>query len=87
MAWRIIYDSELEYFESALYEAGFGLNDFVLSETVNPLPPSAEVLPLTGTVTITSRITGVAKTYPAGYGTHWPADFANDLVAGVFGRM
>ncbi len=79
----MISDSEMQDFEAAIRSAGFTPSDF------NPVAVederSPEPQPITGTVTVNRESAGEAKTYKAGYGSTWVAEFEQDLRSGVFG--
>ena len=80
----MVGDSEREDFEQAIRDKGFDLDDFELIENRDP-PRGGEVHAITGTLTIKRRSTGLERTYQAGYGSAWPAEFSDDLNNGVFG--
>lgn len=79
----MISESEMQDFEAAILAAGFDTSDF------NPVAVederSPEPQPVTGTVTVNRESTGEAKTYRAGHGSIWVAEFEQDLKAGLFG--
>jgi hypothetical protein len=45
----------------------------------------AGVAPIVADVIVTNTANGSEKTYDAGHGSSWPAEFSDDLRAGVFG--
>jgi hypothetical protein len=71
----LIDDSEKEDFENAILEKGLDVSDFEVTEQQDPMQ-GAGVQPITGTVKILRKSTRRGKTYAAGHGTSWPADFA-----------
>ena len=80
----MVDDSEKEDFEQAIRNKGFSLDDFELTEKRDPAQ-GAGVHAITGTVTIKRKSSGAKKSYQAGHGSAWPAEFENDLRRGVFG--
>lgn len=80
----MIDDSERDDFEQAIRTKSFDLDDFELIEKHDP-PGREDIHPITGTVTIKRRSSGIERTYQAGYGSTWPAQFSDDLNNGVFG--
>ena len=79
----MIDESELEDFRAALREHGYTENDFELSEQKDPLP-SQGITPVTGTVTVRNKKSGIEHTYESGHGTAWVVAFAEDLKAHRF---
>ena len=80
----MVDDSEREDFEQAILAKGFEPDDFELIEKRDP-PGGGEIHPITGTVTIKRKSNGTEKSYQAGHGSAWPAEFSDDLNNGVFG--
>jgi hypothetical protein len=83
MNFRVIDESELEDFRTALHEAGYTPDDFVLTEEADPLPTCGIGFE-TGIVTVRNVKTGIEGIYPIGHGTTWPTDTALDIGAGFF---
>jgi hypothetical protein len=79
----IVDPTEREDFNNEILRAGFAIDDFDLSEQEDPLPPVG-IWPVTGKATIRYKPTGVSRTYRAGNGTAWGAEFERDLKAGRF---
>jgi hypothetical protein len=75
--------TEDDGFYLALERAGYAAGDFEVFR--NEDVPSGRVGPITGTVMVRSRKTGIEHTYRVGYGTAWVVDFEKDLRAGNFG--
>jgi hypothetical protein len=78
----IAADSEMEDFNSAIEKAGYARDDFEVSGEDSF--PDRGVGPITGTVTVTYKKTGLQCTYKAGHGTAWVFGFENDLKTGAF---
>ena len=79
----MIDESELDDFRAVLREHGYTENDFELSEQKDPLP-SQGVAPVTGTVTVRSKKSGIEHTYESGHNTAWVVAFEEDLKAHRF---
>ena len=77
--------SELQDLKRCVVEAELSVDDFKLTEQVDPDGPQEGYFP-TGTVTVTYTPTGVARSYDAGGGSIWPQVFEADLQAGNFGE-
>lgn len=80
----MVADSEKEDFEQAIHGKGLDPADFELVESRDQ-PQGGGTYAITGTVTIKRKSTGAEKSYQAGHGSAWPAEFENDLTSGVFG--
>ncbi len=80
----LITDSEMEDFDAAILQAGFGVDDFRVVDLEDD--PTAIQRPITGTVTVHRISTDESITYYAGWGSIWPQEFATDLKAGKFGE-
>jgi hypothetical protein len=80
---KMIDASELEDFYSSIQSLGFNLNDFELIEIGIPASKS-DVFALTGDVEIWRKSRDLRKIYGTGHGSSWPAQFHQDLQAGVF---
>lgn len=80
----MVDDSEREDFEQAIRNKGFSPGDFELTESRDPVQ-GAGVYVVTGTVTIERKSSGAKKSYQAGHGSAWTAEFEADLQRGVFG--
>ncbi len=81
----MVGDSEREDFRTAILRVGLDSSDFDLLEREDPMIGSG-IQPVTGTVTIKRKSNGREKKCRAGHGSRWPAEFADDLAGGVFGR-
>ena len=77
---------EFEDYAAALLDHGYSKDDFELSEQTDPIPAGC-IYPETGKVTIKFIKTDVERSYKAGYGSHWVADFKKDLKAGTFKKQ
>ena len=77
--YLIIDAPEIEDYLAAIREAGLNPDDFELSETVIAL-----IGPEAGSATVRHKRSGVERSYPIGHGTSFPADFAVELLRGVF---
>jgi hypothetical protein len=80
----MVDDSEREDFEQAILNRGFELDDFELIER-RELTGEKEIYAIAGTVTIKRKSSDIEKSYQAGHGSAWPAEFSNHLNTGVFG--
>ena len=78
-------ESQVEDYRAAFAHTGFSVNDF---ELVQQRAKTTGVVydAMAGEVTVRCKKTGVSKTYRLASGTTWPADFAQDLHRGAFGR-
>ncbi len=81
----LITNSELFDFEQCIDAANLIIDDFELTEQVDPDELKVGYFP-TNTVTVTYTPTGVARSYDAGGGSIWPQVFEADLQAGNFGE-
>ena len=81
----IISSTEMEDFQTALREERFSRADFKLTTGEERFPEGQLAVPR-GTVTITNTKRDRSKTYRAGGGTSWPAEFHLDLRKRVFGE-
>ncbi len=79
----MVNDSEREDFTQAINHHGLDVDDFELTEQRDQ-PIGTDVQPITGQVTIRRKSTGAEKTYDAGHGSSWPAEFEQDLQQGGF---
>ena len=75
--------SELQDLKRCIVEAELSVDDFKLTEQLDPDGPKEGYFP-TGTVTMTYTPTGVARSYDAGGGSSWSAKFERDLKSNVF---
>ncbi len=75
--------SELQDLKWCIVEAELNVDDFKLTEQLDPDAPKKGDFP-TGTVTVTYTPTGVARSYDAGGGSTWSAKFERDLNLNVF---
>jgi hypothetical protein len=75
--------SELDDFKAVLTKYGHSEGDFELSSEEAPLP-IGNVSPVTGSVKVKHKMTGIERTYGAGHGTAWVVEFEKDLEAGRF---
>ncbi len=75
--------SELEDLNRCVVEAELSVDDFKLTEQLDPDGPKEGYFP-TGTVTMTYTPTGVARSYDAGGGSSWSAKFERDLNLNIF---
>jgi len=81
----IIVGTEMEDFQNILREHAYTNHNFQLSSRVDDRPSSSgELAPLTGHVTVKYLETGVERTYKAGHGTAWVAEFEKDLRGKAF---
>ena len=83
--YSVLGDDELEDFLVVIKKRGFDKNNFELTEQPQPVRNS-DVQPITGTVTVRCKVTGIERTYIAVHGSTWPTDFSTDLAHGLFGR-
>lgn len=79
----MVHKSEREDFRNSIKSVGLDPSDFELIEKEDL--PSGTIYRLTGTVTIRRRSNKREKTYRAGHGSSWPAEFDCDLKKKVFG--
>jgi len=77
----LVGDDEIADFYESLKSRSFSADDFELSESVKQ-----SVGAIAGTVTVTRRSSGATKSYSAGYGSIWLAEFDDDLRLGIFGK-
>jgi hypothetical protein len=86
MNYRVIDKTEIEDFHNALRRAGYSSEDFELSEQEEEPRPAAPggVFYMRGTATVTSKKTGISRTYAAGHGTAWVNTFEENLRARLF---
>ncbi len=70
--------SELRDLKFCIVEAELNVDDFKLTEQLDPDGPKEGYFP-TRTVTMTYTPTGVARSYDAGGGSSWSAEFERDL--------
>ncbi len=75
--------SELQDLKWCIVEAELNVDDFKLTEQLDPDWPKEGHFP-TGTVTVTYTPTGVARSYDARGVSTWPAKFEHDLNLNVF---
>ncbi len=75
--------SELQDLKRCIVEAELNVDDFKLTEQLDPDWPKEGYFP-TGTVTVTYTPTGVARSYDAGGGSTWSDKFERDLNLNVF---
>lgn len=83
--FTILGDDEVQDFHTSITRLGFTAAEFELGETRSPPTKSTEYA-IAGTVTVTRKINGIQKTYPAGHMSSWPASFHDDLTKGTFGQ-
>lgn len=81
----MINSSEIEDANAAIEAKGFLIEDFEFLPAEDPVTEDG-VHSVTGTIKITRISNGNNRTYHAGHGSSWPADFAKDLEWGVFGN-
>ena len=79
----LITDSERGDFERCIVEAELSVDDFELTEQIDPDGPKKGYFP-TGTVTVTYTPTGVARRYHTGGVSNWADQFERDLNRNVF---
>ncbi len=79
----MISESEREDFMWTIVAANLSVDDFKLTEQVNPDGPKEGYFP-TGMVTVTYTPTGIARTYHAAGVSTWSAQFERDLKDNVF---
>ncbi len=70
--------SELQDLKRCIVEAELSVDDFELTEQVDPDGLKMGYFP-TNTVTVTYTPTGVARSYQAGGGSIWSDEFERDL--------
>jgi hypothetical protein len=75
--------SELQALKCCIVEAELNIDDFKLTEQIDPDGPKEGYFP-TGTVTVTYTPTGVARSYDAGGISTWSDKFERDLNLNVF---
>jgi hypothetical protein len=75
--------SELQDLKRCIVEAELSVDDFKLTEQLDPDGPKEGYFP-TGTVTMTYTPTGVARSYDARGGSSWSAKFERDLNLNIF---
>lgn len=71
--------SEDQDFNAALQRYGYNPNDFKIVETDTTQWKPNEIVPITGTITITHKATSTSKEYRTGMGSTWLIEFENDL--------
>ncbi len=74
----ITSNSELQYLKRCIVEAELSVDNFILTEQLDPDGHKEGHYP-TGTVTVTYTPTGVARSYDAGGGSTWTDQFERDL--------
>lgn len=79
----MINESEMEDYKNIISNSGLDVDDFLIQEQKDPMI-GTEVQPITETITIRRKSTGKEKTYKAGHGSAWPAEFSDDLTGGIF---
>jgi hypothetical protein len=67
-------------------EAKLNLADFQIDHTRNDFHAVDGTYTILMTVRVALKRTGKGKTYRAGHGTTWPAEFETDVISGVYGR-
>lgn len=80
----IVPKDELEDAIQAAEKYGYGESDFT-ARYIEYSPLRRGPAPIVADVEITHTSRGITKTYHAGDGSTWPADFARDVEAGQFG--
>lgn len=83
--FNVLHDDEIDDFWAAVKQYGFQEKDFELKQISDPTRGSG-LQAVTGSVTVRCKVSGIEKTYAAGHGSSWPAQFHDDLAHGVFGR-
>lgn len=81
----IICPTEKEDFDNAITSAGYRKEDFDVRESETPMSAGG-IEPITGTITVRNKQTGLERSYKAGHGSTWVAEFENDLRTGAFVR-
>ena len=85
MTNSIIHKSELEDFTASIMSAGLVATDFKIIEY--PVENSTDnEYAVVGKIKVTRTSTNRTKIYSAGHGSLWPAQFADDLRHGEYGR-
>ena len=80
-----VLPSERSDFRNLVQRLGHEETDFVIVvESEDPVPAGAVTYPEHGTVTIRCVKTQVERAYRTGMGTHWVADFEQDLLENKF---
>ncbi|MFA4903661.1 MAG: hypothetical protein WC600_13070 [Desulfobaccales bacterium] len=79
----IVDKSEIEDFNNAISSNGLEPFDFELTEREEPVN-GLGVQPIIGEVRVRRKSSNVYRTYRAGHGSHWAADFVDDLTNGIF---
>ena len=82
--FELIDPTEWEDFDAVCTTLGHSPGDFDFSERIDPVT-GVGPFPETGTLTIKHRRSATQKSYEAGNGSAWVADFHRDLESGVFG--
>lgn len=76
--------SEIDDAFDELERQGFDAGSFTFNRT--PYKYSGtEPAPLIADMVVMNTANGKQKTYDAGHGSSWPAEFSDDLRAGLFG--
>jgi hypothetical protein len=79
---KLIGFEKYENYKNTLIKHGYVEKDFELS--TKPTPPSNIEYQLKSEIIVKFTKTGVERSYKAGHGYHWIADFERDLNRGIF---
>ena len=80
-----VHSSEAEDFETEVRRATRSMDEFEITSTPQkPITQQAHVIsPVTGSITIKNKKTGVAKTYRTGHVSGWVMEAIGDIKAGA----
>lgn len=79
---ELIGFEKYEHYKNTLIKYGYAEKDFELSE--KKANHSNVEYPLKSEIIVKFANTGVVRSYNAGHGCHWIADFERDLSRGIF---
>ena len=82
---RTVFPSEIEDFETECRANGKDPKEFSLEESdITETPPDGPIFTFNGKLLITRIKNNKYKSYVTGNGTHWVADFSDDLRNGFY---
>jgi hypothetical protein len=81
-ALKVVEQDELDDARTLLAENGFTSDEFEITQ--HPDSSAPFTASVTGTVTLTRKSNRANKTYEAGDGSVWLAEFETDLKSGLF---
>jgi hypothetical protein len=76
--------TEIEDFIENIKRHGFNVDDFQLNHVDQTQWDPKNIVPIKGKVTVKRKSTKKEKDYSTGHGTHWVADFCDDLKNGFY---